>query len=43
MLIGGDGRQLLSSLGVERLSGALRPRELRTRRVGDDVLLIAEW
>jgi diaminohydroxyphosphoribosylaminopyrimidine deaminase/5-amino-6-(5-phosphoribosylamino)uracil reductase len=43
LLIGGDGRPLLGPLGVERLAQALRPRSLRTRRVGEDVLIVAEW
>jgi diaminohydroxyphosphoribosylaminopyrimidine deaminase/5-amino-6-(5-phosphoribosylamino)uracil reductase len=43
LLIGGDGRPLLGPLGVERLAQALRPRSLRTRRVGADVLIVAEW
>jgi hypothetical protein len=43
MLIGADGRPVLASLGVERLAQALRPRELHVRRVGEDLLLEAEW
>lgn len=43
LLIGGDGPALLGSLGVERLSEALRPRELEVRRAGDDLLVVAGW
>ena len=42
LLIGGDGRGLLGSLGVEALAGAPRLRDLRSRPVGPDLLLEAE-
>ncbi len=42
LLIGGDGRDLLGSLGVEGLAGAPGTRDLRARMVGPDVLLEAE-
>jgi diaminohydroxyphosphoribosylaminopyrimidine deaminase/5-amino-6-(5-phosphoribosylamino)uracil reductase len=42
LLIGGDGRALLGSLGVAGLDGAPRLRDLRARPVGPDVLLEAE-
>jgi diaminohydroxyphosphoribosylaminopyrimidine deaminase/5-amino-6-(5-phosphoribosylamino)uracil reductase len=42
-LIGGDGRPVLGSLGVERLSGALRLPAFHSRRLGPDLLLTAEW
>lgn len=41
-LIGGDGSALLASLGVARLRDAPRLRELRTRRLGRDLLLSAD-
>ena len=37
LLIGGDGRSALASLGVERLSQSLRLGDLQVRRLGDDV------
>ncbi|HSP99762.1 MAG TPA: bifunctional diaminohydroxyphosphoribosylaminopyrimidine deaminase/5-amino-6-(5-phosphoribosylamino)uracil reductase RibD [Candidatus Dormibacteraeota bacterium] len=40
-LIGGDGRPMLASLGVRRLSDAPRLRLLGAERVGDDWLLHA--
>ena len=43
LLIGGDGRAVLGSLGVDRLAQALRPRNLHTRRLGPDLLILAEW
>ncbi len=43
LLIGGDGRPLLGPLGVQRLSQALRPRRFEVRRVGEDLLVLAEW
>ncbi len=42
-LIGGDGRPVLASLGVEGLRAALDLPDLRVRRVGRDLLLRAEW
>jgi diaminohydroxyphosphoribosylaminopyrimidine deaminase/5-amino-6-(5-phosphoribosylamino)uracil reductase len=42
-LIGGDGRAVLGSLGVERLRGALDLPPLKVRRVGRDLLLHARW
>ena len=42
MLIGGDGRPALASLGITRLAGAPRLRVLSAERVGDDWLLRAE-
>jgi diaminohydroxyphosphoribosylaminopyrimidine deaminase / 5-amino-6-(5-phosphoribosylamino)uracil reductase len=42
LLIGGDGRALLGSLGVESLAATPRLRDLRSRPVGPDVLLEAE-
>ncbi len=41
-LIGGDGRAMLASLGVERLRDARALRDLRVRRLGCDLLLSAE-
>jgi diaminohydroxyphosphoribosylaminopyrimidine deaminase/5-amino-6-(5-phosphoribosylamino)uracil reductase len=43
LLIGGDGRPALESLGVRRLSQALAPKHLRVHRLGEDLLLIGEW
>jgi diaminohydroxyphosphoribosylaminopyrimidine deaminase/5-amino-6-(5-phosphoribosylamino)uracil reductase len=43
LLIGGDGRAVLAALGVERLAGALRPEVTGVRRIGDDLLLTADW
>jgi diaminohydroxyphosphoribosylaminopyrimidine deaminase/5-amino-6-(5-phosphoribosylamino)uracil reductase len=42
LLLGGDGRGLLGSLGVEALAGAPRLRDLRSRGVGGDLLVEAE-
>ena len=42
-LIGGDGKPALGSLGVDRLRSALELPELRLRRIGRDLLLLAEW
>ncbi len=42
-LIGGDGRPVLGSLGVDRLGDALRPRSVDVRRVGPDLHLTLEW
>jgi diaminohydroxyphosphoribosylaminopyrimidine deaminase/5-amino-6-(5-phosphoribosylamino)uracil reductase len=42
LLIGGDGRPMLESLGVGELGDALRCADLHVERVGDDVLLSAE-
>jgi len=42
MLIGGDGRPMLESLGVAELGDALRCTALRVERVGDDALLCAD-
>jgi diaminohydroxyphosphoribosylaminopyrimidine deaminase/5-amino-6-(5-phosphoribosylamino)uracil reductase len=42
-LIGGDGRPALGNLGVEHLADALRLPPFRTRRLGRDLLLTAEW
>ncbi len=42
-LIGGDGRPVLGSLGVDRIRSALELPDLRLRRVGRDLLLVAEW
>jgi diaminohydroxyphosphoribosylaminopyrimidine deaminase/5-amino-6-(5-phosphoribosylamino)uracil reductase len=42
VVLGGDGRALLGSLGVEALADAPRLRDLRSRPVGPDVLLEAE-
>jgi diaminohydroxyphosphoribosylaminopyrimidine deaminase / 5-amino-6-(5-phosphoribosylamino)uracil reductase len=42
LVIGGDGRGLLGSLGVDALATAPRLRDLRSRAVGPDVLLEAE-
>jgi diaminohydroxyphosphoribosylaminopyrimidine deaminase/5-amino-6-(5-phosphoribosylamino)uracil reductase len=42
-LIGGDGRPVLASLGVERLRESLQLPPLRVRRVGRDLLLHARW
>jgi diaminohydroxyphosphoribosylaminopyrimidine deaminase/5-amino-6-(5-phosphoribosylamino)uracil reductase len=42
VLLGGDGRGLLGSLGVEGLELAPRLRDLRSRAVGPDLLLEAE-
>jgi diaminohydroxyphosphoribosylaminopyrimidine deaminase/5-amino-6-(5-phosphoribosylamino)uracil reductase len=41
-LLGGDGRALLGSLGVEGLAEAPRLRDLRSRPVGVDLLVEAE-
>ena len=41
-LIGGDGREVLASLGVRRLRNARALREVRVRRLGPDLLLSAE-
>ena len=30
-------------VGVDRLAQALRPRNLHTRRLGRDLLILAEW
>lgn len=43
VLIGGDGRPVLSSLGVKRLRQVLAPERFRVRRLGADLLLIGEW
>lgn len=42
MLLGGDGRGLLGSLGVEALADAPTLRDLRARSVGPDLLVEAE-
>jgi diaminohydroxyphosphoribosylaminopyrimidine deaminase/5-amino-6-(5-phosphoribosylamino)uracil reductase len=42
-LIGGDGRPVLGSLGVERLQRAVDLSDLEVRRVGRDLLLRAKW
>jgi diaminohydroxyphosphoribosylaminopyrimidine deaminase/5-amino-6-(5-phosphoribosylamino)uracil reductase len=42
-LIGGDGKPALGSLGVDRIRSALDLPELRLRRIGRDLLLLAEW
>jgi diaminohydroxyphosphoribosylaminopyrimidine deaminase/5-amino-6-(5-phosphoribosylamino)uracil reductase len=42
-LIGGDGRPVLGSLGVDRLTDALRPRSVDVRRAGPDLHLTLEW
>jgi diaminohydroxyphosphoribosylaminopyrimidine deaminase/5-amino-6-(5-phosphoribosylamino)uracil reductase len=42
VVLGGDGRGLLGSLGVEQLADAPRLRDLRSRPVGPDLLLEAE-
>jgi diaminohydroxyphosphoribosylaminopyrimidine deaminase/5-amino-6-(5-phosphoribosylamino)uracil reductase len=42
LVIGGDGRALLTTLGVEGLAGAPALRDLRSRAVGPDLLLEAE-
>jgi diaminohydroxyphosphoribosylaminopyrimidine deaminase / 5-amino-6-(5-phosphoribosylamino)uracil reductase len=42
LVIGGDGRGVLGSLGVRALADAPRLRDLRARAVGPDVLLEAE-
>ncbi|MEO9175226.1 MAG: bifunctional diaminohydroxyphosphoribosylaminopyrimidine deaminase/5-amino-6-(5-phosphoribosylamino)uracil reductase RibD, partial [Gaiellales bacterium] len=42
LVIGGDGRGLLGSLGVDALADAPRLRDLRARSIGPDVLLEAE-
>ncbi len=41
VLIGGDGRELLESLGIRRLASAPRLDLSGVRRVGDDLLLTA--
>ncbi len=43
LLIGADGRPVLGELGVDRLERALRPRGVASRRIGDDLLITAEW
>jgi diaminohydroxyphosphoribosylaminopyrimidine deaminase/5-amino-6-(5-phosphoribosylamino)uracil reductase len=43
LLIGGDGRAALEAIGVQRLSQALAPKRLETRRLGEDLLLVGEW
>ena len=43
LLIGGDGRAVLETLGVRRLSSAPVAEKLTLRRLGNDLLLIAEW
>ena len=43
LLIGGDGRAVLANLGVERLAGAPHPQLSSLRRVGDDILVTADW
>ena len=43
VLIGGDGRPVLSALGVRRLREALAPRQFELRRLGADLLLTGEW
>lgn len=42
LVIGGDGRGLLGSLGIEALTDAPMLRDLRSRPVGPDLLLEAE-
>jgi diaminohydroxyphosphoribosylaminopyrimidine deaminase/5-amino-6-(5-phosphoribosylamino)uracil reductase len=42
-LIGGDGRPVLGSLGVERLQRALDLSDLEVHRVGRDLLVRAKW
>jgi diaminohydroxyphosphoribosylaminopyrimidine deaminase/5-amino-6-(5-phosphoribosylamino)uracil reductase len=42
VLIGGDGRSMIESLGVGALADAARLQEVRLRRVGEDILLCAE-
>lgn len=42
-LIGGDGRPLVGPLGVDRLARALELPNVRVRRLGRDLLLLAEW
>ena len=42
-LIGGDGRPVLGSLGVERLQRAVDLSDLEVRRIGRDLLLRAKW
>ncbi len=43
VLIGGDGRPVLSSLGVARLGQALAPQRVQVRKLGADLLFSAEW
>ena len=42
VVLGGDGRGLLGSLGIEALADAPRLRDLRSRPVGADLLVEAE-
>jgi diaminohydroxyphosphoribosylaminopyrimidine deaminase/5-amino-6-(5-phosphoribosylamino)uracil reductase len=42
-LIGGDGRPVLGSLGVERLQRALDLSDLEVHRIGRDLLVRAKW
>ena len=42
VVLGGDGRGLLGSLGVASLGEALQVRDLRSRPVGPDLLLEGE-
>ena len=43
LLIGSDGLPVIGELGVERLKQALRPRTVASRKLGDDLLVTAEW
>ena len=43
LLIGSDGLPVIGELGVERLKQALHPRTVASRRLGDDLLVTAEW
>ncbi len=43
VLIGGDGRPVLSSLGVVRLRQALAVQRFQVRKLGADLLLTGEW
>jgi len=43
VLIGADGRPVLSSLGVRSLREALAPRRFEVSRLGPDLLVTAEW
>jgi diaminohydroxyphosphoribosylaminopyrimidine deaminase / 5-amino-6-(5-phosphoribosylamino)uracil reductase len=42
LVLGGDGREVLGSLGIEALADAPRLRDLRARPVGPDLLVEAE-
>jgi diaminohydroxyphosphoribosylaminopyrimidine deaminase/5-amino-6-(5-phosphoribosylamino)uracil reductase len=43
LLIGGDGRPMLGSLGVRRLAEALRLPHLEVRRFAGDLMVATEW